>query len=432
MGFIRLCALVGALLLLSGCVRLTMAWADLSPRGPIASPAVLDAMGGIDAVTTAQQWTTKRAPALRRAFEAHIYGVLPEQSSTMIVEKRTLDKAAIEGAARLEEYVLRSKATFSGVERETPNYIMNVLYPNDATGPAPVIMMESFCPRWSTIPHEAVARPEGAGGCGGGSFMAGAIKYVFGRYIATPPLKMILERGYAFATIYPSEIVPDQGEAGLAALERLAAGHKDENTRWGAIAAWGWAFSRMSDVLLSDERIDSDGVIAYGHSRYGKAALLAAAYDERIDGAIAHQSGTGGASLNRFKKGESIKQITDSFPHWFSKTYAGYAGREEEIPVDQHQLIALVAPRPLLLGNARRDVWSDPNGAFRAAMGADAVYELFGGEGLAQERGDAFNPAAQLSFWMRPGTHGVVEEDWPAFLEFLDAHFKGGAALQQP
>ncbi|MEL7488985.1 MAG: hypothetical protein AAGJ87_17460 [Pseudomonadota bacterium] len=138
---------------------------------------------------------------------------------------------------------------------------------------------------------------------------------------------------------------------------------------------------------------------------------------------IAHQSGTGGASLNRRKKGESVKAITSSYPHWFSRVYASYAGREEEMPVDQHHLIALVAPRPVLLGNARRDVWSDPNGAFRAAIGADPVYELLGAEGLDQPRLNAFNPAADVAFWIRPGTHGVVKEDWPAFLTFLDAHF---------
>ena len=90
--------------------------------------------------------------------------------------------------------------------------------------------------------------------------------------------------------------------------------------------------------------------------------------------------------------------------------------------VDQHMLLALIAPRPALLGNARRDVWSDPNGAFRAAQGADPVYELLGSGGLSQQRLDQWRPEADIAFWLRPGTHGVVKEDWPAFLDFLDAH----------
>jgi len=179
----------------------------------------------------------------------------------------------------------------------------------------------------------------------------------------------------------------------------------------------------MVDVLEDDARIDQSAIITWGHSRYGKSALVAAAFDDRIDGVISHQSGTGGASLNRGKKGESVKAITASYPHWFANRYASFGGREEEMTIDQHHLLALIAPRPVLLGNARRDVWSDPNGAFRAAMGADPVYELAGSAGLDQKRLDAWNPDADLAFWIRAGTHGVVKEDWPAFLEFLDAHF---------
>ena len=422
MAYLRLICLLLAFSFLSGCVKLTLAWADLAPDGVTAEPAALDAFQGNEPVTSTAMWEGDRAPALREAFEANVYGVMPEMSSTMIVDRRVLDEKAFGGLGHLEEYVLQSTATFSGVERKTPEYIMNVVLPANSSGPVPVILIQTFCPRWDTMPHPEVSRPEDADGCGGG--MSGIMTYIFGRYIATPPLGMILERGYGVATIFPSEIVPDRREEGLAALANLAAGHKDADTRWGAIAAWGWAFSRMADVLLADDRIDPEGLITFGHSRYGKSALFAAAYDDRIDGVVSHQSGTGGASLNRKKKGESVRAITNDYPHWFSATYAAHAGREEEMSVDQHQLLALIAPRPVLLGNARRDVWSDPNGAFRAAIGADPVYELYGEEGLTQDRLNQFKPEADLSFWIRPGTHGIVKEDWPAFLEFLDAHFK--------
>ena len=129
--------------------------------------------------------------------------------------------------------------------------------------------------------------------------------------------------------------------------------------------------------------------------------------------------GTGGASLNADKKGESIKGITKNYPHWFARNYA----QDNLDGFDQHMLLALIAPRPILLGNARRDVWSDPNGAFRAALGADPVYALYGARGLDQKRLKPYDPAAEIAFWIRPGTHGVVKEDWPAFLQFLQAHF---------
>lgn len=413
----------------SGCAKLTLAWADLDGDGPQARPPAL----GERPVDTIEKWERLRAPLLRAAFAREVYGFPPEASQTRILDRRTLNEAAFGGEGRLEEYRLEATATFSGVSAATRNpfarsfgvdgFFMDVLLPANAARPVPVILVESFCPRWDTIPDPALPRPEDFGSCNEMGPMTGAMRYIFGRYVATPPVEMILERGYAVATIYPEEIVPDREEEGLAELRRLSAGHENDETRWGAVAAWGWAFSRMVDVLEKDPRLDKDAMIVWGHSRYGKAALVAAAYDARIDGVIAHQSGTGGAALNRGKKGESLREITQSYPHWFSRAYAGFAGREEEMSVDQHMLLALIAPRPVLLGNARRDVWSDPAGSFRAAEGAAPVYALYGSKGLDQERLVPYKPDADIAFWIRPGTHGVVKEDWPAFLDFLDAHF---------
>ncbi len=408
---------------LTGCVQLTLAWADLRPHGIEASPGVLEDFEGAGPVDTVEDWESQRAPALRAAFEAHLYGDFPDASSVDVIYHRILDEAAFGGAGRLEEYKLQAIVEFDGVSHRTDAFYMDVILPAHSDSPAPVILLETFCPRWDTIPHPAVTRPDRAASCTDG-VMSGVFSYVFGRYISTPPLKMILKRGYGVATIFPGEFVPDRQAEGLAALAALGAGEKTPDQRWGAIGAWAWGFSRMVDVLEKDPNIDADALITYGHSRYGKSALVAAAYDARIDGVIAHQSGTGGASLNRKKKGESIGKITESFPHWFAPRYARYAGRAEEMPVDQHQLLALIAPRPIFLGNSRRDVWSDPNGAFRAAMGADPVWELYGSSGLDQEDLKSFKPEADITYWIRPGTHGVTKEDWPAFLEFLDAHFQ--------
>jgi len=433
MSIFRIILTAGALLVLSGCVRLTVAWADLKPDGAAAAPPVLAAFDGAPPVTTIDEWRELRAPALRKALEREVYGVMPDASETIVLERRVLDEAAFGGVGHLEEIRFEASASFQGVTKTTqsaddarPGFFMELLLPASATGPSPIILMQTFCPRSATIPHPDVTRFEDTGGCGNGGLVGGVATYVFGRYIATPPLQEILRAGYAIAAIYPSEFVPDSEEAGLAALAELSAGHADDDTRWGAIAAWAWGYSRMVDVLGEDERVDQSAIITYGHSRYGKSALLAAAFDARIDAVISHQSGTGGASLNRRKVGESIEAITNSYPHWFSRNYAKFSGRDGEMSVDQHHLLALIAPRPVFLGNARRDVWSDPNGAFRAAMGADPVYELFGARGLDQATLKEFLPAAELSFWIRPGTHGVVEEDWPAFLDFLNAHFARG------
>lgn len=410
----------GALALASAaCTPLTLSWANLDGAGPKPTPPVF---ADFKSAPTLAEWEAEK-PKLQRLLEEHVYGFLPDASKAEVLEHKVLDEAAFGGLGRLEEYVVSLDATFDGVTTSTRDlhraYVVDLLLPVAVKGPAPVIMMETFCPRWATIPHEKVARPAGVT-VGGPA--KGWETYVFGRYICTPPIEEILQRGYGVAAIFPGEIAPDNAESGLAALNALGAGHADANTRWGAIAAWAWVFSRTIDVLETNPRVDPHRLITWGHSRYAKAALVAAAYDPRVAAVIAHQSGTGGASLSKHKKGESVKSITKNYPHWFAQNYAAAAGHEDDLPVDQHQLLALIAPRPILLGNARRDVWSDPSGAYRAAQGADPVYKLYGAKGLTQKSLRGFDPKADLSFWIRPGTHGVVKEDWPAFFDFLDAH----------
>lgn len=433
---VRLIAFVLVLALsASGCAKLTLAWADLEARGEPARPAVLGVSANPGPVDSVEKWEKERAPELRAGLQREVYGSMPDAAASRVIEHRVLNEAAFGGKGRLEEYHIAAEATFGGVSVAVRNtrtgaegFIMDVVSPAGAAGPVPVILMQTFCPRWDTLPDPALSPPAESGSCNNGGVTSSLANYVFGRYIATPPVEEILDRGYAIAAIYPSEAVPDNSGRGLAELRRLSAGHSDDETRWGAIAAWGWLYSRMVDVLEADPRFDNEAMIVWGHSRYAKATLVAAAFDERIDGVIAHQSGTGGASLSRRKKGESVAAITGQYPHWFSTSYARFAGREDEMSVDQHFLLALIAPRPMLLGNARRDVWSDPNGALRAAIGAEPAYRLYGARGLAHERMIPYRPDADIAFWIRPGTHGVVKEDWPAFLDFLDAHFKAAPA----
>ena len=166
-----------------------------------------------------------------------------------------------------------------------------------------------------------------------------------------------------------------------------------------------------------------------GHSRHAKSALVAGAYDPEIEVVIAHQAGTGGSALSRFKKGESVKSITKDYPHWFDPAYRRFdADGPFTTPVDMHVLIALNAPRHVLLGNGRRDVWSDPNGTWRAAIGADASFEAAGTQGLDQDGMRDRNLSASLSFYMRDGGHGIVQEDWDTFLTYMDNAFGRTAA----
>lgn len=420
---LRLILLILSPLILTGCVQLTLAWADLKPAGKPATPSVFVTSNTDSALSTPsiQVWEREHKPALQQLLQDHVYGALPDTSSVTVKSRKTLDENAFGGRGTLEEITLTATATFGTQENISRPFIIELIIPNNTNGPVALILKQSFSPRWAAVPHPSVAGKP----AGDDSSLSGVGTFVFGRYISTPPIADILDRGYALAVVFPSEFVPDSSSRGLVALGDLSKGYSQDDTRWGSIAAWAWGYSRMIDAIGDDPRIRKDGFISYGHSRYGKSALLAAAFDERISSVISHQSGTGGASLNKRKKGESIKQITESYPHWFSQTYANYAGREEEMPIDQHHLLALIAPRPIFLGNARRDVWSDPNGALKAAIGADPAWKLYGPErGLQQQKLGPFNPSTDLSLWIRPGTHGVVKEDWPAFLDFLDAHFK--------
>lgn len=254
--------------------------------------------------------------------------------------------------------------------------------------------------------------------------MGSVIRGIFGKYVEGPPIEQVLAHGYAYATVYSSEIAADNSEKAQIGIDQVAAETTPENTPVGVLSVWAAGFGWVIDVLEEDNRLDAERTIGWGHSRQGKAVLWAAAHDDRLEAVIAHQSGTGGATLSRSLNGESVKKITAEYPHWFNETFASYADREDAIPLDQHFLIALAAPRPVFLGNSWNDVWSDPNGAFRAAQGADEAYRLLGAKGLVQTGlNDTDITSGKLAFQISKGRHGIRQEDWDDFLEFLDAHF---------
>ncbi len=218
------------------------------------------------------------------------------------------------------------------------------------------------------------------------------------------PVRMIVERGYALATTSGYEIEPDipDTEHGVRAKWE---GRRHGGSRWGALAAWAWALHRMADYLAADEDVDAGRLCVVGHSRRGKTALLAAALDERITLAIPHQSGTGGMALSRCGPSESVESITRSFPHWFCPDFSRFAGREEHLPVDQHMLAALVAPRFLLDTEGFQDDWASPWLAHRTLRLAQPAWQRLGAEGRA----------AQL---VLDKSHRMDEDYWGFFLDF--------------
>jgi hypothetical protein len=204
----------------------------------------------------------------------------------------------------------------------------------------------------------------------------------------------------------------------------LANGDPEQNdpANRGSIIAWAWGFHRCMDYLVTDPDLDAQHIAALGHSRNGKAVLLAAAFDTRIALVIPHQAGCGGTSPSRGTTGESVKMINAKFPHWFNAAFKQFADEPARLPFDQNCLIALCAPRPVLLSNADGDQWSNPAGQFEALKSASAVYRFLGGQGLAAKGMPPLHKLvdSRLGYFIREGKHSMINEDWDAFMNFTE------------
>ncbi len=250
------------------------------------------------------------------------------------------------------------------------------------------------------------------------------------------PVEAITKRGYAVAVFHTKHVDPDRkdgfddGIRGFFARAALGpeAGIADRKpTDWGSIAAWGWGASRVLDYLESLPEIDPLRVAVIGHSRGGKTAAWAAANDTRFVAAMINSSGCGGAALSRRSFGETVDRITTSFPHWFAGSFSDYAGAEDRLPVDQHQLIGLIAPRAVAISSAAEDLWADPRGEYLSLVHAAPVFSLLGHKSISDpEMPPLGQPRVigKTGYIIRPGIHNLHEGDWTNYLDFLDRQLK--------
>jgi hypothetical protein len=251
-----------------------------------------------------------------------------------------------------------------------------------------------------------------------------------GRQAADWPLEEIVKRGYALASFYSGDIDSDRGDASTGLYAWLAGDDiaKNQPASRGTLAAWAWGFERCVDYLVTDPAIDSHRIAAVGHSRNGKTALLAAAYDSRIAMAFPHQAGCGGTAPSRGKVGESVKAINDHFPHWFNAEFKKFNETPERLPFDQNCLVALCAPRPVLFSAAQEDQWSNPTGQFEVLKAASPVYEFLGVEGLKAKEMPPQRQlvSSKLGYYIREGKHSMTADDWNVFMNFADRNWPTG------
>ncbi len=239
------------------------------------------------------------------------------------------------------------------------------------------------------------------------------------------PIEMLIESGCGVATAYCGDIDPDFDDKFQNGVHALFPEHRpsaEHPQRWGTIAAWSWGLSRLLDCIIAKvPAVDGRQVTVIGHSRLGKTSLWAGATDTRFAAVISNDSGCGGAALSRRAFGETVWRINNSFPHWFCDNFNQYSNKEAALPIDQHQLLALIAPRPLYVASASEDLWADPRGEFLAAKLAGDFYQQLGGKPLGLTDFPAPNTASvgQVSYHLREGKHDIDAWDWQHYIEFI-------------
>ena len=391
-------------------------------------PDVLHRADG-STITDAAGWNRQRS-ALLEIFAREIYGRVPAnvvaQGTTNMRWTTATDRTALGGRATRKQITVSFSA-----RADAPKLHLLIYQPNTGTAPYPAFLGLNYFGNQCVNADPGITLST--------AWMRAAPEYGIEKNRATEKtrgahafrweVEKIIARGYATVTAYYGDLSPDHvdglGEA-IGGFFQTGTTEQRPADSWGAIGIWAWGLSRALDVLQADREIDATRVAVHGHSRLGKAALWAGAQDPRFALVISNDSGAGGAALSKRDFGETVAMLNTNFPHWFALNFRRYNGREADLAVDQHQLLALIAPRPLYVASASQDLHADPKGEFLAAKFAEPVYALFGKQGL----GVAEQPAPDhpvgdtIGYHVRTGAHNILAYDWDQYLNFADRHLR--------
>lgn len=372
-------------------------------------------------VTTTQQWRKRRAE-LMRLFAEHVYGRTPTTKPKLRFEEKLRDANALGGLATRREIIIHLTPKADGPKMNLMLYV-----PNKKQGRVPAFLAMNYGGNHAVHadPKITMSTAWMRENKDNGIVNHRATEKSRGTEARRWPIEMIVQRGYAVATFYYGDLFPDHNNGRPdSILPHLTKDPKTED--WNAIGAWAWGLSRALDYLERDKDVDAQRVAVMGHSRHGKAALWAGAQDERFAIVISNNSGESGAALARRNFGETVARINTAFPHWFNAKYKTYNDRVSDLPIDQHEILALIAPRPLYVASAVEDQWADPRGEFLSALAASPVYKLLGKDGLnATEMPGIHQPiVSAIGYHIRAGVHDVTKYDWEQFLNFADRHWR--------
>lgn len=343
------------------------------------------------------QWENIRRPEIIKLFENNVYGQVPKEFDDIQFKVVNKDENAMNGKATLKEVAITVSQSNRSI---TMNLVM--FTPNKVNEPVPMFLV---------INHRGIKTMDVTRQNKDGFW----------------PAEEVIDAGFGISGFDVIDVSPDDKvkfKEGI--LKELYPEQLEMKNGMRGLGAWGWGASRAIDYFEKDELVDATKVISVGHSRGGKASLWFGAQDERVAITISNESGNSGAALSRRNFGETVARITENFPYWFCPNYQQFANNEDRLPIDQHMLLALIAPRAVYVASAVEDLWADPKGQYLALKESQPVFNLYGIETNLPEKMPAVNEQVirpHMGFHNREGKHNMTPYDWQQFINFANEYF---------